>query len=505
MIDRTFDDFEVGDFVSFERSFSVDDFKAFSALSGDENPLHWDADYAAKTGIGITVVPLHLTAAPFSAVAGMMLPGRRSLYLSSSLRALQPVPYDTSISYSVKVIGKHAASQTLRLRGIAFFSDGAVLLETDMLVQVLGDAVGEEASAEQAAPPIEKAHERGVALITGASGAIGRAVARAMAQAGWDLLLHYNSNAKIMDGLVQELKRVGRQVNVMRARLDTEAGIAAAVKAAVSGTLPTTLVHIASPDLDAPLKPLITVNYEAARRLLKGLLPEMLRRQDGQFLLLGSSAVHHNPRGLADYTAAKNAAVGLAAFIEGHYSAYGVRGKVVAPGYVDTEYSRSVRSPNETTLLPEEVAEAVVNHLTDNASGAPPYLWVEPGFRRKGSFGFHEATSASVQRDPATQDAGGPGPLGSSRPAAGTPGSSGLDQLVRTFLELPPAYPLSEGGLDVTPGWDSLRHIELMIFVESELGVAFNTAEIAGATRYSDLAHLVEQKLLASSASGADR
>ena len=488
----TFDDFEVGDFVSFIRSFSQDDYAAFSTISKDKNPLHWDVDYAAETAIGIPIVPLHLTAAPFSAVAGMMIPGRRALYLNSTLRALKPIPYNTQITYSAKVTGKHAGSQTINMRGIAFSAE-TIFLVVEMLVQVRTDGVEASPSVHDG-PLVERLNERGVALITGASGAIGRAVAKAMARRGWDLVLQYNSNADAMVGFDEDIRRTGRDVDLVQARLDTEAGLAKLIKSVSGENAPTVLVHAASSPFDATLNTLMAVNFQAARSLSTALLPEMLRRQQGQVLLLGSSAAHHHTVGLEDYTAAKNAAVGLAASIESRFAAYGIRGKMVAPGYVDTPASRLFRPAGAPTLLPEEVADAVVEHLEGNAGVGQPYLWIEHGFRRLGNFGFSESRYVAPETSSTHASASAAQPVADVGLSTHGNRSANLEGPIRTFLNLPPHYPVGSGGLDITPGWDSLGHIQLMIYIESELGVSFTSGEIAGATNFGDLAKIVERK-----------
>ena len=55
-----FEQFSVGDAISFEKKFQLEDFKKFAEISGDLNPLHHDAEYAAVYGNKQTIVPLHL-------------------------------------------------------------------------------------------------------------------------------------------------------------------------------------------------------------------------------------------------------------------------------------------------------------------------------------------------------------------------------------------------------------------------------------------------------------
>ena len=213
-------------------------------------------------------------------------------------------------------------------------------------------------------------------------------------------------------------------------------------------------------------------------------------------LVLGSSATHYSVPGWEDYIASKNAMVSFANSIESRFAVYGIRGKVVAPGYVDTTFSESLRPSNVPLLLAEEVAEVIVDHLEDERPDSSPYLWLEQGARRYGDIGFKERVEKQAQPTLVANDV-------SSQPQPATPaisiainrGAAGVEELVRRFFELPPLHSLIEGGLGATPGWDSLAHIELIVFLESQLGIAFTSQEMAGATQMQTLASVVERKL----------
>ena len=59
---------------------------------------------------------------------------------------------------------------------------------------------------------------------------------------------------------------------------------------------------------------------------------------------------------------------------------------------------------------------------------------------------------------------------------------------------------MSQAGIDLFPGWDSLEHIELILSLERDLGIDFSSAEIERTALFSKLCVLVEQKLAAGSA-----
>ncbi|BCQ47851.1 hypothetical protein ERHA55_53780 (plasmid) [Erwinia rhapontici] len=70
-----FSQFSVGQYVSFDKTFSLTDYEKFRDFSADSNPLHWNRDFALASGSAQPILPLGLATSPFSAIAGMAFPG----------------------------------------------------------------------------------------------------------------------------------------------------------------------------------------------------------------------------------------------------------------------------------------------------------------------------------------------------------------------------------------------------------------------------------------------
>src|SRR6185503_8797344 len=85
------DDFDVGQHVTFTKTFTEDDLRRFVEITGDENPLHVDDEFAARTPFGRRVLHGMLTASIFSTMVGMLLPGTGAIYRSQTLTFLLPV------------------------------------------------------------------------------------------------------------------------------------------------------------------------------------------------------------------------------------------------------------------------------------------------------------------------------------------------------------------------------------------------------------------------------
>jgi acyl dehydratase len=88
--------------------FSQADVEAFAQCTGDKNPVHLDADYAAKTMFKKPIMHGMLGASLFSKVFGTLFPGEGTIYLKQSLNFLKPmyVDVDYEAVFTVKEVVK---------------------------------------------------------------------------------------------------------------------------------------------------------------------------------------------------------------------------------------------------------------------------------------------------------------------------------------------------------------------------------------------------------------
>jgi 3-hydroxybutyryl-CoA dehydratase len=98
-----FEDLEVGQEASLSNTVSEADISAFADVSGDRNPVHLDAAYAASTMFKERIAHGMLSAAYISAVFGMKLPGPGAIYLSQTMNFKAPVKIGDEVVTTVKV------------------------------------------------------------------------------------------------------------------------------------------------------------------------------------------------------------------------------------------------------------------------------------------------------------------------------------------------------------------------------------------------------------------
>lgn len=476
----TLDQFSVGDWVVFDRVFTPKDFEAFSLLSGDRNALHHDAAFAAQSPFGKTIVPLHLTMAPLSMIAGMIFPGEPSLYLGHDVHAASPVFYGESVRYSARVSAINAANRVLSLRVLALRGMD-VLLDATMRVQAQ--------AAQWTTPPalpIRKASERRLALVTGAGGEIGGAIALALARQGFDLLLPIRGADERGEALKERLVKENARAQVIAADIASDAGRKALATALSKSEALSLVVHAASPGITAPVDELAAVNFSALKAIADVAVPQMLAQQRGAVILLGSLATERSLTGWEAYSAAKSMAGNFLAALDRRCSPFGVRGLTVMPGMVATAFSSAWHGEG-AMLMPHEVAEAVV--AAADHSESSNVLLLDVGRAEWGKSGFH--LPAAIRQAPDAPI------VHRDREDGGIEPANGVASILRKTFRLGADADLSQAGLGHTPGWDSLKHITLLLDIEAALGVRFASGEIEGVQTYRDLDALVRRKLQA--------
>src|SRR2546426_320059 len=100
-----------------------------AALTGDYNPLHFDAAFAQRTKFGRLVVQGGLTTGLLHALVAMDLPGPGSVFLSQNWKFTAPVYLGDTITAEAEVVSVHATKPVCQLRVVIQREDGETVLE----------------------------------------------------------------------------------------------------------------------------------------------------------------------------------------------------------------------------------------------------------------------------------------------------------------------------------------------------------------------------------------
>lgn len=129
-----FEDLELGMEASFAKTVTEQDIVAFAEVTGDKNPVHLDADYAAGTIFKERIAHGMLTASYISAVFGMEMPGPGVIYVSQTLNFRGPVKIGDRVIAKVRVVELYPAKRRARFDCVCSVGGKPVLEGEAMLL-----------------------------------------------------------------------------------------------------------------------------------------------------------------------------------------------------------------------------------------------------------------------------------------------------------------------------------------------------------------------------------
>jgi 3-hydroxybutyryl-CoA dehydratase len=121
------EDLSVGQCAELQREVTGSDLDAFAAVTGDDNPVHLDEAYAAKTAFGGRIAHGMLSAGYISAVIGTKLPGPGTIYLSQTLRFRRPVRIGDTVVARVEITAINAARARVSLSTVCRVNGNTVV------------------------------------------------------------------------------------------------------------------------------------------------------------------------------------------------------------------------------------------------------------------------------------------------------------------------------------------------------------------------------------------
>lgn len=95
---------KIGDFIEKDFEITNEKIKIFSEISGDNNPIHLDDDYAKNSIFGKRIAHGLFVASFISNLIGNYLPGHGSIYLGQELRFIRPAYVGDTVKVRIKVV-----------------------------------------------------------------------------------------------------------------------------------------------------------------------------------------------------------------------------------------------------------------------------------------------------------------------------------------------------------------------------------------------------------------
>ena len=375
-----YEEIQVGTTQQLTHTITQADIEKFVDLSGDDNKLHVDKAFAARTSFKKPVVHGMIGASFISTVIGTKLPGDGALWYSQTLDFLLPVRIGDMITVVAEVIKKNDRERSIELDVRIFNQNRQIVTGGISKVKVIDEDIPVNENLENEENPR-------VALVIGATGGIGNATCLQLAKDGFNLILHYNKNKDKARKLQEEIKALGREVYICQGDVNQLADIDALIDFSIrkfSGI--DVLVNCAAfpiPTIKATdllwtdFLTQLEINIKVNLLLIQKVLPVMVGNGYGKIITLSSEATDKPNANWAHYITAKSALEGLTKSLAYELAPKGIRINMVSPSMVSTELTADIpekmklmtaaQTPLRRLARPEDVA-GVISFLASSKS-----------------------------------------------------------------------------------------------------------------------------------------
>jgi len=226
-----------------------------------------------------------------------------------------------------------------------------------------------------------------VALVTGASRGIGRAIALGMAQEGANVVVNYLHSEEKANEVARGISQYGREALVVKADVSSPSEVERMRKLTLEKFAGVDILvnnagthhHLKSWEMDlAEWKRVLSVNLDGVFLCTKAFNPEMRAKKWGRIINISSIVGFTGTDHEAHYAASKAALIGLTKSLALELAQYGVTVNAVAPGWIETDMTSGMTAEDRKKGLeliplrrigrPEDIAYTTVFLASDLAS-----------------------------------------------------------------------------------------------------------------------------------------
>ena len=369
----------VEDTAEIKHTITQRDIEKFVDLSGDDNRLHIDKEFASKTSFKRPVAHGMIGASFISTIIGTKIPGDGALWYAQSLEFLLPVRVGDKLTIVATVLKKIDRQNSIELQTDIYNQHKQKVTTGVAKIRIIEDEVIDTLD--------NISHDK-VVLIVGSTGGIGEQTAKVLAQENYSLILHYHSNKTKAIKLKDELSKLtDNKIILVKADVRIEEDIKSMMSEisrhfnTITSFINTSTLHFGNikfnmmewEDMSAQLE----INIKSSFLLMKEIIPLMEKNKYGKVVFLSTQATEQFNSEWLHYITAKSALNGYAKALAVELAPKGIRINLVSPGMTDTELISdipekvklltSAKTPLKRLAKPIDIANAIAYLVSEKS------------------------------------------------------------------------------------------------------------------------------------------
>ena len=209
------------------------------------------------------------------------------------------------------------------------------------------------------------------AIVTGSSRGIGRSIAIALAQDGFNVVVNYSGNVSKAEAVVEEIKALGQDAFAIKADVSNMDEVKAMIDKTIEtfGTVDCivnnagiTRDNLAMRMKASEFNDVINTNLTGVFNVIQAATRQLLRQKSGTIINVSSIVASIGNAGQVNYVAAKAAVEGMTKTFAREFASRGIRVNAVAPGFIKSDM---------TDVLDEKLVEQMKSQIPLGQMGEP--------------------------------------------------------------------------------------------------------------------------------------
>ena len=376
----------VGDKEELKHVITKGDIDKFVELTGDDNRLHVDPQFARNTIFKKPVVHGMLGASFISTIIGTKLPGDGALWFSQTLEFVLPVRVGDELLIIAEVQKKYDRESIIEIKTDIFNQYKQVVTKGIAKVKII------ERKSEEESQKVLEIEIPKTALVIGGTGGIGKAACVQLAKDGYNVIVHFNNNKSLAEEIKATIENLNQKALTVQANILDQQQIQSMVNKCVRvfgkidivvncSAMKIPNIKFQNLHWDDFLKQ-IELNIKTTFLILKEIIPMMIENNYGKVINIGSLAAEKPNSEWTHYITAKSALIGFTKSMAMELGPKGIRVNMVSPSLVETELTDNIpekvklltaaQTPLRTLALASDVAGAIsflASHKSDFCNG----------------------------------------------------------------------------------------------------------------------------------------